>query len=238
MAVLTYLMLVVCVGQIRGAMMDVRPYKTYLLNLHNDYRRKVQPPAANMQIMVWNETLSNEAASWIQRCNFEYQNRGRGENLAFNTIKITTKEYFADALKAWYDEKNVYRLGTQTCGSACHYTQMVWYKTTQVGCAMVTCPSLNAFGRGIPNAWYLGCFYDPKGNWIGENPYEPGTPCSQCLDGQSCDNNLCTGEGEEVCEDNESLCKTWQTTGECKRNPNYMTRHCRKSCGTCICTGK
>eukprot|EP00756_Hemistasia_phaeocysticola_P002361 Hpha_TRINITY_DN11636_c0_g1::TRINITY_DN11636_c0_g1_i1::g.49136::m.49136 len=35
------------------------------------------------------------------------------------------------------------------------------------------------------------------------------------------------------CVDSDKQCPTWAESGECKRNPTFMNRKCRKSCGEC-----
>ena len=42
------------------------------------------------------------------------------------------------------------------------YLQLVWAETREVGCAIKKCPSLTAFGQRVKDAWYIGCWYDPK----------------------------------------------------------------------------
>ena len=41
------------------------------------------------------------------------------------------------------------------------------------------------------------------------------------------------GEGVEVCEDLDEDCDFWSTSGECQKNPKFMLKKCRKSCGVC-----
>ncbi|KAK3533407.1 hypothetical protein QTP70_019486, partial [Hemibagrus guttatus] len=71
--------------------------------------------------------------------------------------------------------------------------QIVWATTNRVGCAVHVCPSMNVWGERWENAVYLVCNYSPKGNWIGEAPYQHGRPCSQCPPsyGGVCKDNLC-----------------------------------------------
>ena len=37
-----------------------------------------------------------------------------------------------------------------------------------------------------------------------------------------------------VCKDHQSECSSWANSGECKKNPTYMTINCKKSCGLCV----
>jgi len=43
-----------------------------------------------------------------------------------------------------------------------HYTQMVWFTTTEVGCAVYQCDSIIL----------VVCNYNPTGNWVGKHPYK------------------------------------------------------------------
>ncbi|EMS67474.1 Pathogenesis-related protein PRB1-3 [Triticum urartu] len=63
-------------------------------------------------------------------------------------------------------QKRNYHLNTNTCdaGKVCgHYTQVVWRKSTRIGCARVVC----AGNRGV----FITCNYNPPGNFNGERPF-------------------------------------------------------------------
>ncbi|XP_053395377.1 peptidase inhibitor 15-A-like isoform X2 [Mercenaria mercenaria] len=209
-------------------------YKDMLLEKHNELRRKQH--GTNMDELVWDDTLANEADAWISRCDFKHENKGRGENLAFNT-GTDEMENIDTAFKNWYDEINQYSYARKTCApSSCHYTQLVWATTQRVGCAIKVCPQINVFGRMVKNGWFFGCWYDPKGNDVSEYPYKKGgDPCSACLEGQTCHNGLCMGEGKEVCEDKNEQCTMYAASNQCEENKPYMEKNCRQSCK--LCTG-
>ncbi|XP_011454703.3 peptidase inhibitor 15-A [Magallana gigas] len=219
------------VTTVNGESVAIGQYKQQLLDVHNAYRG--MQGAADMHALVWDDQLSSEAANWIKSCKFEHQMKGRGENLAFDTNPKKDEELINSSMKAWYDEIKDYNYARKQCGRSCHYTQIVWAKTRKVGCAIEKCDYLHGFGRPIKDAWYLACFYDPKGNYISEYPYTKGPACSKCLQKQSCENTLCTGEGVEVCENLDDDCEYWSSTGECQSNPNFMLKKCRKACGVC-----
>jgi hypothetical protein len=52
---------------------------------------------------------------------------------------------------------------------ASHFTQMVWKKSTHVGCAHVDCDGI--FPSSFGKAHYHVCEYSPQGNVIGEFKY-------------------------------------------------------------------
>ena len=70
------------------------------------------------------------------------------------------------AVDNWVQEKNYYNHTDNSCASnhSCGvYTQVVWRKSLEVGCAQATCVK--------EQASLTVCYYDPPGNIIGESPY-------------------------------------------------------------------
>ncbi len=68
-------------------------------------------------------------------------------------------------VKDWYDEIKFYDYNKNTCkrGEMCgHYTQVVWKKTKEVGCAAYSCDDKS-------QVWV--CKYYPAGNYVGKKPY-------------------------------------------------------------------
>lgn len=81
---------------------------------------------------------------------------------------------------AWYDEVANYPQGAidtyQFAGNTGHFTQMVWAKTTHIGCG-ITLYS----GKAL-----IGCNYGPAGNMKDDALFVTGTPCSKCEGGLAC----------------------------------------------------
>ena len=70
------------------------------------------------------------------------------------------------AVDNWVQEKNYYNHTDNSCApnhSCGVYTQVVWRKSLELGCAQATCVK--------EQASLTVCFYDPPGNIIGESPY-------------------------------------------------------------------
>lgn len=70
------------------------------------------------------------------------------------------------AVEEWVKEKAFYNHTSNTCVGEHHcgvYTQVVWRKSAEVGCAQATCRK-----EGIN---LTICFYNPPGNVVGESPY-------------------------------------------------------------------
>jgi pathogenesis-related protein 1 len=132
-----------------------------IVERHNYWRAQV-----GVAPLEWSNELARVADAWARKlkldgCAFRHSSTDYGENL----FRGTTGYYSAaDAVDDWADERHDYNYATNSCkpGEVCgHYTQIVWAKTTRVGCAKTTCNGMDT--------WV--CNYDPPGNYIGQKPY-------------------------------------------------------------------
>nr|XP_019604063.1 PREDICTED: peptidase inhibitor R3HDML [Rhinolophus sinicus] len=176
-----------------------------LLDYHNHIRASVQPPAANMEHMVWDERLARSAETWATQCIWAHGPsqlmRYMGQNLSIHSGRYRS---VVELMKSWSEEKRHYSFpAPKDCNPHCpwrcsgpvcsHYTQMVWASSNRLGCAIHTCGSISVWGSTWHQAVFLVCNYAIKGNWIGEAPYKMGRPCSACPPSYqgSCNNNMC-----------------------------------------------
>lgn len=153
------------------------------LAAHNQVRCEVDPPAASMPRMTWDEALECVAQQWANTC-------PDGHNDARTSMYAAcggTGDYVGEnmgwgygspsaVVSAWASEVVDYDLATNSCSGVCgHYTQIVWANSTRLGCARpeMSCPS---WGTAI---WV--CNYAPGGNYGGQAPYVAGTgPNAAC----------------------------------------------------------
>lgn len=131
------------------------------VNAHNAARKEV-----GVGPMKWDPTVAKFAESYANKrkadCALEHSHTDKyGENIALGPGEFSG----LDAVKLWVDEKADYDYKSNGCkfSKMCgHYTQVVWKKSTRLGCARVKCV----------NGWsFVTCNYDPPGNYIGEKPY-------------------------------------------------------------------
>ncbi|XP_041953941.1 R3H domain containing-like [Alosa sapidissima] len=181
---------------------------TALLDYHNRVRSQVSPPAANMEIMVWDERLARSAESWASRCIWDHGPshvmKHTGQNLSINSGRYRS---VIDLVRSWHDERHAFSYPTGCSGAVCsHYTQMVWASTNRMGCAIHKCYNMYVFGSTWKQADFLVCNYSIKGNWVGEAPYKRGKPCSACPSsyGGSCSRNQCSGRSSRRAQSSRS----------------------------------
>lgn len=128
---------------------------------HNEWRKRYGVPA-----LTWSPELAKVAQDWANRLlrenRFQHRpNSKYGENLASAQGQQLSP---ARVVNMWGEEVKDYNYASNTCkaGAMCgHYTQVVWRRTTQVGCGMA-----RSQNREV---WV--CNYNPPGNYVGQRPY-------------------------------------------------------------------
>lgn len=172
--------------------------KQAFLDRHNDLRSLTalgltgegnQPPAKNMQKMVWNEDLAAGAKVHADKCNFAHDSGFFGENLyaaASSSDTLDDISQLLSSVDSWFDEQSDYSYsGGCSPGKVCgHYTQVVWDNSNELGCAYNLCEN-SIFGW--PYEVIVVCRYLAPGNFIGQKPYEKADNeseiASECPDG-------------------------------------------------------
>jgi len=186
--------------------------KQTILDLHNDYRRKIAKgqesrlryTASDMMELTWDDELARGAQMWANQCDFQHDEndvcRFRvGQNLyqaglfkdSPESEKI--KPAWTDAMESWYSEidqfrENPTRPSNNYLGTG-HFTQLIWAKTQYVGCGFIVHEGYGSNTR-YDSSYYV-CNYGPAGNWLRQKVYSAGSPCSKCPAGSTCNNGLC-----------------------------------------------
>ncbi|KAM1794800.1 hypothetical protein ACFX11_035233 [Malus domestica] len=115
--------------------------------------------------LSWDTNLANYAQRYansrIGDCNLVHSGGPYSENIAKSTGDLSGTA----AVNLFVSEKADYNYNSNTCaaGKVCgHYTQVVWRSSTRLGCAKVRCNNGGTF---------IGCNYDPRGNYAGQRTY-------------------------------------------------------------------
>nr|P35787.1 RecName: Full=Venom allergen 5; AltName: Full=Allergen Ves vi V; AltName: Full=Antigen 5; Short=Ag5; AltName: Full=Cysteine-rich venom protein; Short=CRVP; AltName: Allergen=Ves vi 5 [Vespula vidua] len=162
--------------------------KQEILKVHNDFRQKVakgletrgnpgpQPPAKNMNNLVWNDELANIAQVWASQCNYGHdtckdtEKYPVGQNIAKRSTTAALFDSPGKLVKMWENEVKDFNPNIEwsknNLKKTGHYTQMVWAKTKEIGCGSV---------KYVKDEWYthyLVCNYGPSGNFRNEKLYE------------------------------------------------------------------
>jgi len=138
------------------------------ISLHNSKRRSIKK---SMRAMQWDAKSASVAAAYIKKCpglNHNPHRGNRGENIFVSSLGgMDANAAIKQAINAWFAEKKYYNYKRNSCssGQMCgHYTQIVWNKSTHVGCAV---------NNNCPGTWktQVVCDYAPPGNYVGQRPY-------------------------------------------------------------------
>jgi hypothetical protein len=136
------------------------------------------PPLAPL---TWSVGSAAIAQAWVAGCSFSHNPNldfyNLGENIAVTGYPAGPQPAQPPAstfFDIWANEVASYTYGPfdmadfSCCG---HYTQIVWRRTTSVGCAIQYCTTNSPFGPSFPNWYLVACDYWPPGNFTGEVPY-------------------------------------------------------------------
>ncbi|XP_042635030.1 cysteine-rich venom protein-like [Catharus ustulatus] len=202
------------------------PNEKLILELHNQIRRAVIPTASNMLKMEWSEKAAKSAKKWASQCGMRISPKDKrvingvtcGENVLLSSYPRT----WADTIKVWYSQSSNFKYGYGPISKNINvqsYTQLIWYNSYKVGCAVSYCPT------GSYNYFYV-CQYCPAGNNPMQiaMPYRSGPKCADCPG--HCDKGLCTNP----CKYQDLLenCKNLKTLFGCSHS--LVKKQCPASC--------
>ncbi|KAG0254794.1 hypothetical protein DFQ27_006612 [Actinomortierella ambigua] len=131
-------------------------FKNEVLTLHREYRARY---GANP--LTWSDDLYPATLEWANACSPQHsQPKSQyGEVMYSGDESYVT---FAKGMEAWMDEASRYDyINPGFSGATGEFTQVVWKATTQVACAMVSCPARRKFRDALKN---IVCHYYPPGN--------------------------------------------------------------------------
>jgi hypothetical protein len=174
-------------------------FKEAALLAHNQYRCM-----HGVQNLVWDEKIAKQAEELVKKGVFKHSTAAsrmyedesgqsskaamyKGENLWMCTKDHTFQEALSFAVNSWYSEIEfsneglVGHDGQGTEGIVAHYTQLVWAKTTRIGCAVGKMGRDWDRGTGT----FVACQYGPGGNFDSGYPQFVNGPVrnfGDCLD--------------------------------------------------------
>lgn len=145
--------------------------KQEALAAHNKFRKETGVPELD-----WDPALASFSQEWATHLcrdkkgaliHRERKPGSPGENLWVGGSTDPEAFPVSEAVKTWFQEKKFYSKKSGRCsGGVCgHFTQLVWRKTTHVGCGVAQCK----VGEFYTTIW--ACNYSPAGNIIGERAF-------------------------------------------------------------------
>ncbi|XP_062971926.1 uncharacterized protein LOC134391934 [Elgaria multicarinata webbii] len=171
---------------------DTSPEKQVeIIDMINSIRRDVTPTARNMLKVTWSREASRNAKRWAAKCQFRsspQEDRTTSLHMCGESITQTMiAKSWSDVFASWADKKVYYKYGvgpTDPKKNVYSYTQIIWYNSYLVGCALAYCP-MNTF-----HFLYV-CHFCPGGNTEEKitTPYKEGPTCADCLN--NCEDKLC-----------------------------------------------
>lgn len=144
-------------------------FNSRLLTAHNRERT-----AAGIPALAWSDELARSAEKWAAHLGktgaFEHSPDEPGQPVEGENLWAGTRGYYSaeSMVGLWVAEKRQFRPGVFPANSTTgdveqvgHYTQLMWRRSTAVGCAVAQSHSEDV----------LVCRYSTAGNVVGEKPY-------------------------------------------------------------------
>lgn len=108
------------------------------------------PKAVNMYKMSWSKMVERYAQTHANACEWKHTYvNGTSNNLyvMIGTSYVSAAKALNDSVYAWYNElANDGQTSLLMDGSNYnHFTQVVWAKTKEIGCAVNNCPSKSLY---------------------------------------------------------------------------------------------
>ena len=148
-----------------------------LVSTHNTKRKKHGAPSLTKLAAIASkcQTTANNCKSkqdLIHSTDY-YNNEPVGQNLFLMGGAAPTGSYITED---WYSENVNYNYNTgesKNGGEIGHFTQLVWKKSLNIGCAYAV-----GTWKGYNPSYFVCCNYFPAGNYIGQYTQNVGKPSS------------------------------------------------------------
>ncbi|XP_044761746.1 cysteine-rich venom protein LIO1-like [Coccinella septempunctata] len=170
--------------------------RVLIVDKHNEYRQQIaenyvpnQPRGVDLMKLKYDSHLAVLAQRVADKCHFGYSKSQQdemaiGENL-FMTMagSYEDKPNWTEAIENWWSQHDMYLFGGEIVPENRHYVQMVWAKTSRIGCGYVAFPL--KCGHFIYYRFYV-CNYAPGITLSGDVTYpyknESGLPSTPCYE--------------------------------------------------------
>ena len=152
-----------------GSISRDHDFNSRLLSAHNRERL-----AAGVPALEWSDQLSASAEQWAEHLGktgaFEHSPDEAGKPIEGENLWAGTRGYYSpeSMVRLWAAERKNFMPGLFPANSRTgdveqvgHYTQLMWRRSTAVGCAMAQSRDEDV----------LVCRYSTAGNITGERPY-------------------------------------------------------------------
>ncbi|XP_041352054.1 cell wall protein PRY3-like [Gigantopelta aegis] len=179
--------------------------KDNIVSNHNRIRNEVQPPASNMQIMVWDDELALIALTYAKQCKHGHDSTVNRQALGLPGSKVGQNIHFSsntfdpvDGVVSWENEKADFTYNTANYRTG-HYSEMILHRNAKVGCGVADCSVPGIENRPGLN-YIMICNYGAiQTNGEPNRPYcssSISSSCETCGDTDSKYKNLCACGGK------------------------------------------